>query len=546
MKNIICLVVLILSLKPVFAEESVTVPWPEFKELYREKIERDITDKTEKIESVKEVPIATISEAAYSLSITETGARGDVRIEGKIISGPPESIPLFGKEMILSSIDEVTGGHLACSEEGGGGIRLLPEGDQSEFRVALSFLTEVHEENGARTISFSIPIALKNSLQMELSSETQVLEAPGIMNGENAYNFPSQDSLTVRFLDKSTIANAFVDIDTFSRIQIQGKRAILSTTFLPAQRIAGTVDLKMPDRARFVSSSLGASRIKKVEDGLFEISPNSDEGVLFSLSFAIDQDTENANYSFCLPRISRNNGREGDFMLAESVDARISVSGEGMTTQNAIAGLAEGLRRSAGEIRAYSHTPPGQPISIQVTRFQTLSTPPIVLDSIEFITSFEENGNSLSTLIVNVPPEAGTRLKLPMIQEATIWSLRVNKEKKNVYVDSDNSWIIPLSGKSTSRVEIALLRKGEPLGLRGRLEAIMPATNLPSRTVRVGIALPERIQLLSIEGPVSPVSDKSWGPLENFIGKPHFFSRTFHKGEEMKLAVFYKEPVEQK
>jgi len=31
----------------------------------------------------------------------------------------------------------------------------------------------------------------------------------------------------------------------------------------------------------------------------------------------------------------------------------------------------------------------------------------------------------------------------------------------------------------------------------------------------------------------------------DFVGKPHLFSRSFHKGEGMKLAISYKEPVKQ-
>ncbi|MBE7558582.1 hypothetical protein HS125_06430 [bacterium] len=103
--------------------------------------------------------------------------------------------------------------------------------------------------------------------------------------------------------------------------------------------------------------------------------------------------------------------------------------------------------------------------------------------------------------------------------------------------------MIPLDADELSHVELALLAQGDRLGLHGRLETILPETGLAARRLCVGIALPERVQLLSLEGPVSPAPGATWKLPPDFIGKPYLFSRAFHKGEGMKLAVSYKEPV---
>lgn len=39
---------------------------------------------------------------------------------------------------------------------------------------------------------------------------------------------------------------------------------------------------------------------------------------------------------------------------------------------------------------------------------------------------------------------------------------------------------------------------------------------------------------------------EEWKTPRGFVGKPHYFSRSFHNGEEMRVAVSYKEPIEQK
>jgi hypothetical protein len=52
------------------------------------------------------------------------------------------------------------------------------------------------------------------------------------------------------------------------------------------------------------------------------------------------------------------------------------------------------------------------------------------------------------------------------------------------------------------------------------------------------------VQLLSLEAPLSAANGASWRIPAEFAGKPHFFSRSFYKGEGMKLVVSYKEPAD--
>jgi len=554
MKRLLPLLMLILAPGIARAQESVTVPglqgsvtvpWTEFQRLYRESVVKEFQKQAEETARQKEPCIFTIHEAVYSLRVGEDSAEGEVRLAGRVVSGPVRPIPLFGKEMILTGVSSASGGSLICAEPPSERATFLPADKAGEFQLALSFLARVQEDRGSRLISFDVPATLRNTLQLELPEGARLLEAPGIAAAGGKRHFSSGAPLRIRFLAKETLVAARVEIDTFSRIRIQGARIILTTTCAPVRPLSEPVILRAPKGAEYLASSLPASRIKKLDNDAFEIAPGTEESGPFWLRFALQQTAVNAETAFLLPRIDKNNGNEGNFIAEEPPDGQVRLSGKEIVSQIPVSRLGKEICQAAGTDRAYMRAAPGETIGLTFARFQTVSTPPVVLDALFLFTSFEENGNTLSTLVMDVPPEAGPRLRLPGIADATIWSLSVNGETKKVYSDSD-AWVVPLAENTPSHVELALLRKGQPLGLRGRLETIVPQTGFPSQRVCVGIALPARVQLMSIEGPVSPAPGEEWKTPRGFVGKPHYFSRSFHNGEEMRVAVSYKEPIEQK
>jgi hypothetical protein len=127
----------------------------------------------------------------------------------------------------------------------------------------------------------------------------------------------------------------------------------------------------------------------------------------------------------------------------------------------------------------------------------------------------------------------------------------VNGQKTSIYADRNDGsgntgaerWIIPLARGKVSHVELAFIRQDQKPGLQGKFETRLPATGLPSNSVRIGIALPERLQLLSLEGPVSPAPENHWKKPGGFIGRPYYFSRAFYAGDGLKMMLSYKEPV---
>jgi hypothetical protein len=542
MKTLLLVLVVLSFSQRVLAGDMVSVPWNEFEKLYRESIVRDVMKTRIQPAKQKEPLVYTLEEATYNLTIGKESARGEVLLSGEIVAGDPKAIDLFGTDIIIARTDQLTGGTLLVDQEGDGGVSFLPDG-KKEFQVMLAFLIQPQEDTRSKLVSFSIPPALKNSLSIELSPDTTLLDKPGIADNKGTYHFSARRDLEIRYREKEDLsATSLVDIDSFTRVHIQGKRAIMTASFAPAQSLPDSFVLQMQDEAQYVSSTLKSSWIKQ-KNGSYEIAIPADEKESFSIQFAVEESAD-TGFSFTLPRIQQNNGKEGDFILEEPDDAQVSIAGKGLVSGIPVAKLHGTLVHAAGNEKFYRHIPSGEPLRLNVERFKSVATPPIVLDAQYFFASFEENGNVLSVLVADIPAEVGPRLQLKAIPNAEIWSLKVNERKRKVYTNDENTWIIPLADGQTSRVELALLQKGTKLGLHGRLETSLPYTGLPSRTLCVGIALPERVQLLSMEGPVSPAPGDTWRKPVEFIGKPYFFSRSFYKGEGMKLALSYKEPVE--
>ena len=179
------------------------------------------------------------------------------------------------------------------------------------------------------------------------------------------------------------------------------------------------------------------------------------------------------------------------------------------------------------------------------SRYKTLDTPQVVLDTVHCVSTFEENGSSLSTLSMNIPPEAGEVLKINAIPDTAIWNCRVNRKKVKVYTEAGKApcWIIPLDQAKGSHVELSLLRKGVKMGIRGKLSLEIPAMELPTRRVKLTIGLPERVELISFDGPMIPGKGFNAKPRVDISGTPYYFTHTFSRGESIPMTLSYEEPV---
>ena len=548
MKKIILLLLIVFAGGSLCNAESVSVPWEEFKALYKESITRQIQKDLKK---EKEPMRYSIASADYKIALDKQKARGEVIITGRLISGEADLIPLFGNELVIEDLTMVSGGSLLCSREQDNKIYFLPDGNK-EFQISFAFSTAVKEDKSSQFISMAVPQALQNSLSLTLAPEISLVDAPGIKNADSTYHFSSRTALTIKFTDRAAVAAVPVlEIDALSVFRLQGSQAIINTIFAPVQPVATGFNLQIPVNTTFVSSTLKSSWINRQDKHSFRINLPGGSTDKFSIQLALDESQTAGNYGFVLPEIKENTGSQGNFIVEQPDGGQISLGRPKLLSRVPVARLNSQLRGAAGRHRFFIKIAPQEKISLSVKRFKTVSTASVVLDSISFFTSFDDNGSVLSVLIMDIPPEAGPRLSMQAIPGAKIWSLTVNGQKYNVYTERNDAagkagaetWIIPLARGEFSHVELAFIRQDQKPGLQGKFETELPASGLPSTSVRIGIALPERLQLLSLDGPVSPAAENHWKKPKEFIGTPYYFTRAFYTGDGLKMVLSYKEPV---
>ncbi len=542
MRVIVGVFIVLLLNQAAFAEGLVSVPWDEFKNLYEEKIERKIKDN--KTEEIKAPFTYSIDSVDYNIRLTDGKANGSVRLSGSILSGNPEAMPLFDDKVIVTKIESITGGHLIAHDADTKGLRFLPAQDTATFQIQLKFARSLDEKSNIQALAMTIPTAVQNTLTLELPDKSRLIEAPGIADETGRFHFFARDILRVRFAPEQRMVSDSIDVDSLTEIRIQGRQLTMTSWFAPATPLLGPIRIRLPENAAFLASSLPAASIRELPENTLELSPSGNADTGFWLRFSMGEVDEKGVFAVSLPRVVDNIGSEGNFIVVEPDNGQITLEGEGVITRIPLAKLPEGLRSLHAEQSHFQRLRLDAVCRLVFSEFQTTAAPAIVLESVHLFTAFEENGNVLSMLVMNIPPEAGTRLRIPAIQGSNIWSLRVNGKRQNVYNDDSGNWIVPLQAGETSRVELALLRKSEALGLHGRLELKMPGIALSAKKFCLAVAIPQRVDLVSIEGPVSSDDGNKWEKPSEFVGKPYYFSRYFYQGESLNIALGYKEPVE--
>ena len=523
---------LLLASFDCLAASTVTVPWEEFKDLYAERLRAELESQA------PEAPPAvyTIEEAVYQLVLAENGVSGRVTLRGQVLAGKPEPLDLFERGVAITGVDEMQGGTLISAEDG---YRLYVGAGES-FQLAFTIIAPVQEDQRSRFVAFRIPQAVKNELQLTVANGLRVLEAPGLRPGQGGYYFSPSQELRLRFAALGQTAAAPA-VDTFTRIELSGNRYGFTAFFMPVQALSGPLKIRFQG-ARFVGSSLKPSWVKEADDDELIVTLPDDWQQPFTLQYERDAVTG----EIVLPGIEGNQGREGEFQIREPVEARISAIAEGLQRDLPVSRLPAALRRFVQATGSYSRSAENAVLELDVLRFEAVSAPEIVLDTINFYLSFTENGSALSVLRLELPPDTGQKLALKPIPGAEIWSLSVNNEARSLYRQGEDSWIIPLAAEGASIVELAYLQKGDKLGLKGRLALSMPETGLAARRVDVAIALPERIELVALEGELEPAKGKTWPRVQGFAGKPYYFSHPFYRGEALDAAIFYKEPIDER
>lgn len=525
-----------------YSQSRISVPWEELKTLYKQSVERSILEKCKK----KKPPyIFGFNEGRYRIKIEKNYITGTLSLSGKVISGKPVPIDLFDStQLIVEDILDTQWGDLYCETGQNHRIVFLPTGQQP-FRIDLAFSMPIQEDRRSRFVRLAIPPALKNTLTVDLNNDYRLIENPGTPKTDGSWRLSAGSDLFIRFTTKSALSgDSIIDVDMVTRVQIQGNKILMKAAFHPNRIPMSSFLIDVPENFRIMSSSLKTSWFTTIKPNLIDVHPPPDAKIPFYTEFISISSNSDKALMFSLPKIQGNTGSTDVFFIEQPDDGRVEAAEKGIILSASPDAIQPVFKDWVGKRRHLLKSLSGQQIQLNVSRFKPMHASPMVLDAVRLFSSFEENGNILSVLSMTLPLSDRARLALHAVADTKIWSLKVNGNRRKVYEDGSGSWIIPLDRNKASSIELAYIRKGDKLGLDGRLELTLPETGLSSRRLIIGVALPERVQLLSVEGPISPEINAPRSIPNEFIGKPHFFSRAFHDGSSLDLAVFYKEPVD--
>ena len=540
MRQLILSTAVMLASQVVRADNSLTLPWDEFKTLYTEKIQQQFDD-DKKVIDVQS--IMSIDEARYKVSVNGTEAIVEVLISGKHLQGKAEPIRLFDHQVAISQINNVEGGAI-ISDESGYIFYIDSSENNKTFKLNVTLVVSLLEDRQSQKLSFTIPTAVLNVLDVELPLETELIEYPGIQQSLQRYYFSPDEQLTLRFADASNRDEQIVDVDTFTQIELEGDKYIFTLHGVSDQFSRQDVTLSFQESLRYLDSSLPASRLKQVGKNKLQINTSKTEGENFIVRF--EMEAKESLVSLEIPKFSNNIGQQNSFQIIEPVEAQINLTGKNITRGLSYNRLPVSLRKNAHVLGNYNQA---EQFNLKLKRFEEVKSPEIVLDELYFYTSFADNGHEISVIRIELPENSGDRLFLNSIPNTEIWSLLVNGNKQEVFTrrndDQKPVWVIPLSENGRSIVELTYLQKHKKLGLEGKLPIIIPETGLAAHKVFVSIGLAERLELVAVEGELAPAENAECPMVQNFSGKSYLFEYPFYRGKSMQAAIFYKEPLEQ-
>ncbi len=533
-------------LQVVRADSSLTLPWDEFKTLYTEKIQQQFDQDTKK-KIIKS--IVSIDEAHYKVSIDGSEALVDVLIRGKQLQGKPEPLALFNHNVAISQINNVEGGAI-ISDDTGYLLYIDSSTENKTFQVNLTLVVSLLEDRQSQKLSFNIPEAVRNILDVELPLETDLIEHPGIQQSVQRYYFSPDNELTLRFADSSKRDQQIVDVDTFTQIELEGDKYVFTFHCVPDHFSKQNIELAFQSPLRYLDSSLPSSRLKSSGLNKLNINTGQHEASEFSIRFEVDAKDSLADIQ--LPFFTENIGQEGIFQILEPVEARISLTSEkiqrDLSYNRLPMSIKNSIKQNVNVGGNYQKIEKSQSFNLDLKRFDAVEAPQIVLNELFFYTSFAENGNEISVIRMELPKQAGDRLVLNPIPNTEIWSLLVNGKKKEVFTQTNDDhktiWVIPLEENERSIVELTYIQNHKKLGLEGRLSITVPETGLAAEKVFVSVGLTDRVELVAVEGDLTPAETAQCPVVKSFTGKPYIFQYPFYRGKALEAAIFYKEPLD--
>ncbi|MFO1436088.1 MAG: hypothetical protein U1F34_06985 [Gammaproteobacteria bacterium] len=517
--------------------ETATVPWTEFKDLYTEHLEKKLRGDADA--HANAAPDFTLRSADIRLKVQGDSAVGEIVLTGETLAPPPIIVPLLSNAAAVTAVRNETGGNVVRAKDG----IALRSNIAGTFTVSLEVVIPIAQDHHARLLELHAPSAISNSLFVDLPAGARAIALPGFAGADGRRHIAANETHVVRFInDQEATAAMPPAIDIFSEITLHQRRLRLTTVLAPQQVLARPFDLQLPAGARVVSSNLKDNWWTLQSDGVYRVDLPVDLESPVEIVCDIDAD-ESKPLSLLLPHVRDNIGAEGNFSLLEPVQTRVALQGAGLASNLPADQLPEPIRERWPHLKEFDFAGDQQPLTLTMETRAAVKTPELVLDALNFNSTYSEDGQLLTRMDFNVPATAGTRLRLKPVPDAEVWSVQVNGVRSDILKEDGSAWIVPLPGDKGSHVEIALLTRKDKPSLAGKLELVLPATGLSARTLNYGLELPKRVELISMESDLSPATVAATSQTKAANASTYSFSRSFYRGEAIPVALMYREPV---
>ncbi len=191
MKHLIFTLGLVFTIGSQANESSVTVPWQEFDSIYKEQIQQELKS----TEISEPEPLITLENIQYDLNVQGEQITGTVAIAGSVLVGDPEPLSLFGENLAVTNILEVSNAVLLANE----GRYYLYTYDAGVFLVRFEISIPIADFQVKPRLEFEVPTAVRNELRIKFDERLKLLQSDVLHKVGDSYFFSPRTLLTVGF-----------------------------------------------------------------------------------------------------------------------------------------------------------------------------------------------------------------------------------------------------------------------------------------------------------------------------------------------------------
>ncbi|MDJ0809801.1 MAG: hypothetical protein QNJ01_06850, partial [Desulfobacterales bacterium] len=369
------LLVLLLFNVSVCVAGEVALPWEELKQLYREKIERELAPPPEAA-----TPVYSLASAHYHLKVTADTVQGTMKLRGAVLTGKVAQIPIFKGPVAIQKIERAAGGDLVVAPEPTARVFFRPSGSEP-FEIHLAFLAPVREDHNGRLAEIPIPTALQNTLRIETAGDVELIEVPGIRNAQGLFHFTTRSVLRVRFGDAQMVARHRRPlIDMLAEISFRDDRLRIRCLLATPQGFPESFRIALPPGFGFVGATPNRIGVSVHPDQTLTVRPQHRAARTMALLFAENRAARRETATLALPRILENEGLQGHFILKSPDNALLSLANHEAYLPVSAVRLPAGLRAAAEAADRVFKAGDQVPVKLRIQSLAPVAAAPLVLD----------------------------------------------------------------------------------------------------------------------------------------------------------------------